>query len=376
MIGVLERYLPRINRLGDDPRAVLIRHHYVTALAWSARYREAAVVQHQTSPMADRLGDSKSKAYSLAAELHISTFIAPKLLHEFETLKRETIKAASDTADAHIQNWSRWVIGLEEVHRGRMTAARDTAHELIQVGRLLGDPRSTGFGLGLLAWIAQLSDSYVEALEYSEQSLAVAVTRSDHITANASKAAALVLLRQTDEGAKLLEEECRRAVADSDIFSLAVDEGFMALCRVLQGNIGEGIHLLEEGILKREREGYRTNADWYRAFLSEVYLQIIAGNERLPFATLLKNLPILLKVIATASSRIPALMTRVLENAQFDPEGHHVGRMQMILGLLYKAKKKRALARQHLIDAKRIFSQFGQTPILARVETALAELGQ
>ena len=48
----------------------------------------------------------------------------------------------------------------------------------------------------------------------------------------------------------------------------------------------------------------------------------------------------------------------------------------MILGLLYKTKKKRALAVQHLTEAQRILSQFGQTPVLARVETALAELGQ
>ena len=47
----------------------------------------------------------------------------------------------------------------------------------------------------------------------------------------------------------------------------------------------------------------------------------------------------------------------------------------MILGLLCKVKKKRALALQHLTKARQIFSQFGQTPILARVETALAELG-
>jgi hypothetical protein len=230
MIDVLERYMPRINRLGDDPRAVLIRHQYVFALVWSARYGEAAVVQRYTSPMADRLGDNKSKAYSLAGEIHVSTIIAPKPLHEFEKLKRETIKAASDTGDAYIQNWSRFVIGFEEIHRGRMTAARDTAHELMQVGRLLGDPRSTGLGLALLAWIAQISDSYVEALEYTEQSLAVAVTRSDRILANASKAAALLLLRQTDEGANLLEEEYRRSVADGDLLSLAVDGWIMAVC--------------------------------------------------------------------------------------------------------------------------------------------------
>ena len=48
----------------------------------------------------------------------------------------------------------------------------------------------------------------------------------------------------------------------------------------------------------------------------------------------------------------------------------------IIVGLLYKTKKKRALAVQHLTEAKRILSQFGQTPILARVEAALAELGQ
>jgi hypothetical protein len=58
------------------------------------------------------------------------------------------------------------------------------------------------------------------------------------------------------------------------------------------------------------------------------------------------------------------------------PEGHHVGRVQMYLGLLYKIKNKRPLALEHLAEAKRILSQFGESPILARVDAALAELGQ
>ena len=179
MIAVLQRYLARIDRLGDDPRVVLIRHQYVFALIWNARYREAAAMQQETSPIANRLADSRSKAYSLAGEIHVSTIIAPKPLNEFEILKREALEAASETADAYIQNWTRFVIGWEEFHRGRMTEARDVAQELMQVGRLLGDPRSTGLGLALLTWIALLADSYAEALEYSEQSLRVAVTPFD-----------------------------------------------------------------------------------------------------------------------------------------------------------------------------------------------------
>ena len=87
------------------------------------------------------------------------------------------------------------------------------------------------------------------------------------------------------------------------------------------------------------------------------------------------NVSIILKVIVTASSRVPALMFRVLENPHIDPQGLHVGRVQMILGLLYKTKKNHALALKHLIEARRILSQFGQPAILARVEMALAELG-
>ena len=376
MIDVLKRHLTRIDRLGDDARAVLIRHQFVFALLWGAHYGEAAAMQRDTSLIANRLGDSRSKAYSLAGEIHVSTMIAPKPIYEFEVLKKEAIKAATDTADAYIQNWTRFVIGWEELHRGRMTLAQELARELMRVGQLLNDPRSTGLGFYLLTVIYIVSDSYSEALKHSEQSLAVAVTPLDRNGATICKGLALVLLRRTDEGKALLEEQRRLATADGVLYYLAGSDAIVGVCKVLQGHINDGIYWIEESILQREKEGYQTIADWYRLFLCEVYLQIIGGNEKLPFGVLLKNLPILLNVMVTASSRIRALTTRIMENPHFDPTGFHFGRVQMVLGLLYKVKKKHALAVQHLTEAKRILSQFGQTPILARVETALAELGQ
>jgi len=196
------------------------------------------------------------------------------------------------------------------------------------------------------------------------------------MNAGASKGCALVLLRRTEEGAALLEENRQRSIANGYLAILAATDGILGVCQVLQGNIALGIHIIEEAIVRREKEGYRTVADWYRGFLAEVYLQVIAGEERLPFRVLLRNLPILLKVTVTAPSRIRALIAHVLENPHIDPAGHYKGRAEMILGLLYKVKKKRVPALEHLSEAKRILSQFGQTPVLARVEAALAELGQ
>jgi tetratricopeptide (TPR) repeat protein len=375
MIGIFERYAARIARMGDDPRAVLIRYHYVAALLRNIRYREAVAVQRETSLIADRLADSRSKAYSLVGAIHVSTLVAPKPLNEFEILKREAIKAASETADAYIQSWNRFVIGWEEIHRGRINDARDTAHELMQVGQQLDDPRSTGLGLVLLAWISWASDSFAEALEYSERAIAAAVTPWDRTLALVAKGGALVSLRRIDEGEKLLEESDRRCIADGDLIQSRGSIIPLGVCKVLQGDIGGGIRRLEEAVSINEKEGYRAVADFGRYYLCEVYLQIIGGEEKLPFLTLLRNLPILLKVMATASSRIPALVTRILENPQFDPDGWHVGRARMMLGLLYKSKKKRALAAQHLTDARQILLPFGQTPMLARLDAALAELG-
>jgi len=257
VIDVLGRYLSRIDRLGGDPRVVFIRHHYILALLWNTRYREAAAVLQETSPIADRVGDSRSRAYLLAIEIHVSSVVGAKSLYQFEKLKKEAIKAASETTDAYIQSWTRWAIGWEEFHRGRIANARVSAHELIQVGQRLGDPRSTGQGLALLTWIALMSDSYEEAREYSEQSLAVAITPLDRSYAFSGMGNALVLLRRIDDGLKIIEDNNRHNVDGGLRYVLAGSEGVMAVGRVLQGNIGEGIHLLEEAISRREQEGYR-----------------------------------------------------------------------------------------------------------------------
>jgi hypothetical protein len=79
-------------------------------------------------------------------------------------------------------------------------------------------------------------------------------------------------------------------------------------------------------------------------------------------------------VMLTAPSRIQSLVAHILNNFHFDPAGAIPGRAQMHLGLVYQIKKKRARAIHHLTEARRICSQFGETPMLARIEGALVEM--
>jgi hypothetical protein len=104
------------------------------------------------------------------------------------------------------------------------------------------------------------------------------------------------------------------------------------------------------------RNAHRLGADATRLFLGEILLEILSQKDRVPLTTLLKILPILLKVMVGGAPRITTLMTRVLQNSQYNHDGIFVGRAQMILGLLYKAKKKRAIALQHLTEANRVLA--------------------
>ena len=130
---------------------------------------------------------------------------------------------------------------------------------------------------------------------------------------------ALVLLRRIEEGVSFWKTITAAVSADGHLYIRQLaPTAFVGVCKVLQGDISwRNPFSLHDAILQREKEGYRTPADWYRLSLAEVYLQIIAGKEKPPLPILLKNLPILLKVMLTGPSRIRTLMTRVLENPQF-----------------------------------------------------------
>ena len=254
-----------------------------------------------------------------------------------------------------------------------MTKAREAAEELMAVGRRLNDPRSTGFGMMLQSWIAQLSGDYPSALEFADKAMEAAQTPLDRANATNSRIAALILLRRP-EGLPALIDWLKQCEANEWRYIMTGGEAFYGVALALNGAIGEGVRWLRQAAARRDREGYRGGGDQDRGFLMEIYLEILSGGESLPTRVLLRNVFTLAAVRLTARKRIRTLLEQVRSNPRFDPGGHHIGRCEMILGLLHKARREREPAIQRLTEARRIIRQFGPSPILAKIESALAEL--
>ena len=369
----VERFMPKLDRLDDHPTSMLVQHHYVLALLVMNRFAEAAEAQARLSAAAARIEDRRLRAYAIVSAIHVSTHAVPYPIVEFDAACGEAISAASSIDEASLRNSALSIVAWAEFHRGRMNKAHEIAERLRALGTRMNDPRSLGLAMHNRSWAALFSDDYSTGLKFAESCLNMARSPYDQQSAETARAVALALLKHPD-GLRLLGERMALCATNDWRQHLSGLDGVYGVAMVLNGNIGGGIRWLEQSILRREQEGYRVCADWFRLFLCEVYLEVISGKEKPPINVLFRNIMTLAKVMFTAEKRILALVERVRQNPHFDPNGHMIGRVEMILGLLFKIRKKQVLAAEHLSEAERIISQFGPTPMLAKIEAALAEL--
>jgi hypothetical protein len=373
IIELATKFRPILNRSGDNHHHVFILHHCIASLVWTARFADALSVQQELYAMALRLGDPKSIAYALVTELSLSTYCAPTSIEVYDARRREAEAFLVNIDDAYLQNFYLANLGWDEVNRGRLAESGKAVERLMAVGVPMNDPRSLGYATAMKAWIAILSDNYEMALEIAGLGISMARAPFERVMAEEVRNIALVLLRKPN-ALDELGGYIAKCVENGWTLFLSGPDNLWGVALAMNGRVGEGLRHIEQAIARREKEGYRASADWCRMFLCEVYLEILSNKRRASLGLFLRNFPSLMWVSMFGAKRIVSLIEQVQSNPQFDRDGHYIGRTEMILGLLYKAKRKKELAARHLTEARRIVSSFGPSPMLTRIEETLEEL--
>jgi class 3 adenylate cyclase len=373
MLDLADDVGPILARFGDSHHHVVFLHHNVASMIWNGRYRDAWEVQQDLTDMAERLGDPYAKAYAGVSELALSNYHRP-FSNEAYAAKRQAIDAAlAEVDDAYLRNYYIAHVGHNEVTRGRMVRAREIADSLTAAGQSRNDPRSTGYGIAMSGLIAMVGNDHETALRLADEAYRVSKAEFERAIAGATRYVAIVAL-----GMPGATEETRRWVADCEgkgwiLFGSAPDM-MVGVGQVMTGRIDAGLAHIHQVIARRESEGFQNTADWNKLFLAEIYLEILSGGGKARPGVVLRNIRSVSGVLMFGAKRIEALIERVRANPHFDPDGFHIARAEMILGLLHKHKKRKALALRHLTDARRIMERSGDSPVLTRVNAALAEI--
>lgn len=373
MIELAPRVRSILNKIGDSGEHVLFLHHYVSCLVCNSRFLEALKVQQELTGMAQRLGDPKSVAYAMVNELSLSVYCAPLPNAEFDARKAVIEAKLSTFDDAYLQNFFLATVGWNELTRGRVVKARETAERMVAVGERDNDPRALGYGTAMKALVAVVTDDHHTALEFSEEAYRLSRAEFEIAIAESSRVAALVPLKRPDARAAVQDYVDMCEANGCTLFG-GVPQTMLGVALAMEGRIKEGLRQIESTIARREAEGAQIAADWNRLFLSEIYLQILSGEGGASLGVFLRNFKTLASVMISGEKRIIALIEQVRQNPQFDPDGHYFARGEMILGLLCKLKKRRAEAVDHLTTAHRLIAPSGASPLLSRIERALEDL--
>lgn len=364
---------PILQQVGDNRHHALFLHHYVSCLVCNGKYHEAHWVQQELTDMAKRLRDPASRAYAMVNELSVSIYHSPIDNARFEARKKEIEAALEQIDDAYIQNFFLATVGWNELTRGRVARAHATSDQMIALGKSKNDPRALGYGKAMKALIAMVSDDHELALKMAEEARKESQVEFELAIAEAARVGAMVPLEKPGAMEVVQEhiKDCEEKGWTLFTFGPAT---MLGVAYALKGQVAEGLRQIEDAIQKRTDEGTMVSADWARLFLCEMYLAILTGEGGGSFKVLVLNFWSILMVMLFGEKRLKAMIEQVRANPQFDEKGHYIARCDMIIGLLYKAKKKKAQAKDHLTKARVIVETAGQSPMLKRIDAALADL--
>ena len=94
VVSIADRFAERLNNLGDSAQVVLISHQKVFGLCFMGKFRSALAEQARLIRMADRLGDDRSRVYSLASQILISSAVEPIPAENQETLVQRALESS------------------------------------------------------------------------------------------------------------------------------------------------------------------------------------------------------------------------------------------------------------------------------------------
>ncbi|MCI4348604.1 MAG: AAA family ATPase [Thermoplasmata archaeon] len=376
-VGILrlaEAHLPRLETFGDTPQLSAVLFFLCNALTNRCQPRDAEPIARRSLAIAERCGDARAIGRAWEALLYITTNLSRTPLEESERMGEEALRFSAAAHDDYNINWAHQGIAWDYAHRGLINEVQEWSERLIRSGEERDDPRALALAHWTLSWANIVVGWNDEAIAHARTCIASALTPFDQTLGLVAEASAEIFRGATPEGLARLQQLRRRTEKNGWLIVDAAMDIAEGVGLAVTGDIQGGIRLLRTSIAVRDQEGLRTIAAWSRIALAEVYLEILTGTQRPPVMVLLRNLPTLLAAKLVGARRARLLLEEASTHDQLSPRGAIRARIEMDLGVLDKLDGKYLEAKRHLGDARVSAALQKATPLVARIDAALATL--
>ena len=306
IIALVERYLPRIEALGD--KRCLSRFLFETDYAhvFGARAEAGRGLLERARTLGEEMEDDIAVAYADLGLMWLHTYwgeAGDGRRRTLERLGQRVLEVGRNAGDIWLASKALLCLAVHEMIWGRPGDSRRYALRLIDLSRETGDPRPRGMGLWELAYLNCYIGEFEEAVECAEECLRISLSPVDRVAACNGKGIALPMLGRVGEGLALLEESRRFAEAGELLMIAAAYWLPLGATMVMAGDMARGIRLIEDSTGRMAGWGQPLAHGFGHATLGAVYLEMATGKERPPLSVILPNLGFLLRTLPVVAAK-------------------------------------------------------------------------
>jgi class 3 adenylate cyclase/tetratricopeptide (TPR) repeat protein len=377
IIAMVERYLPVVERLGDEKRLARFLFETGYAHVFSGRHDIGRPMLERALAIGERIGDDEIIGYvSMGLIYHFTTWEAPtpENIAKIHRLVKTALKIATNLRDHWLVSKILTAEALYHNIMGRPDLGRQSAMRLVEYGRTTNDPRPRAMALWALAFADAIYFNYEDAIVSADESIAIGLNPIDHCCARCAKAIALANLDRAPEALECYGDARSRLWEGGLVIPVYASDPAKGVAMLKNGDFAEGVSWIEE-LQKRALElGNVVAAANTHLYLGEIFLEMATGEDKPPLSVmrrnmwfLLCNLPIALRKarhhLETAAKfyrdyDMPALLAWALID----------------LGRVHAAKKRSKDARDCLEEALPLAQLVNEPVLIERVNEGLAKL--
>jgi tetratricopeptide (TPR) repeat protein len=357
MTRVLERYLSKMETLGDKRRLSLILTWLADSLVFAGHGRTAQPLVERAAILAQESGDPECIGHAARVIAWLYSYWIPdsgKSDAMVERYCQQAMACAEKTNDVEIFLQTPLIMAIHLLLRGRLAEGRVYCSKLMELGHTFRDNRFLCHGQWALGFIHILEERYEEALENAEQALLLSPDLNDEFCARAVKAGALALTGKISEGFALLSTVRHDILEHDFILLLAGVDMPMGAVLVLAGRMSEGMKHLNDAIQYWQSLGNYTQLVWGHALLGEIYMGMALGTMKPSLGVILKNLWFIVRNLPFAHHKARLHLEEVARCAQAYNMPVFLAKALYNLGLLSRAKKDFRKARTFFEEALQV----------------------
>ncbi len=369
MAEIAERYKQRLEAAGDTKELSRILSWLGEGYLNAARFDDAERVLDRARAIGESLQDEECIAYAMWDQMWLY-MVTPddRPSHAIERMAERVLEAAAKLNDVYLESLTYLLLSFDPLQRGHLTAAREWAEKLIDLGKRTGYPPAQSLGWVCAAWAAAFAEDYEQALVNSELAVSASHGKFERIMADTAQGVVLAGAGRA-EGRNVLARVRAEVVGCGYLVQLtAIDIPYGAAI-VRAGDYAGGVAHLEQCIATFSTWRNKRMLAWVHLVLGEIYRGLAA--KRPPMRVLRQNARFFVGALPSAKRRAREHLEAAMRFAQAADTPGLLAQALASLGFLSAASGQHAESREYLEEAQQIADELGAEKLSARIAAAL-----